>query len=154
MTVTIRPARADDADALTLIAACAKRANGYDDAFMAACADEMRVTTALLNTHQYWVAESHEPCGFICLEVDPDRVTGLIGALYIAPDWQRRGIGKLLWRTAEGSAKDMGLTGLHLDADPNAEAFYLSLGFSTIGRVPSGSIAGRTLPHMQIDLLA
>jgi hypothetical protein len=52
------------------------------------------------------------------------------------------------------SAREKGLTVLHLNADPEAETFYRSLGFSTVGRVPSSSISGRMLPHMRINLVA
>lgn len=154
MEATVRPARHNDAEALTIIAMSSKRSNGYDDAFMAACTEELRVTSASLDAHEYWVAESGQPCGFVCLEVDPDGLAGTVRSFFIEPGWQRRGIGRLLWATLEGSALDKGLKLLRLDADPEAEAFYRALGFSTVSRVPSGSISGRTLPHMQMGLSA
>lgn len=128
-----------------------KQSNGYDDAFMMACADELRVTPALLDAHEYWVAENGStPCGFVCLKIDPEKRAGEIAALFIHPDWQRRGIGRLLWSVVERSARRMGLRALHLDADPGAEAFYRGLGFAMTGTVPSGSIRGRTIPRMKI----
>lgn len=154
MDVTLRQARHDETDALTRLAMASKQSNGYDDAFMAACADDLRVTAALLDAHDYWVAESGELCGFVCLEADLDGCTGTIGALFIAPRWQRRGIGRLLWSSVEGLARKRGLKRLRLDADPAAEEFYRSLGFATVGQVPSSAIPGRMLPHMQIDLSA
>jgi GNAT superfamily N-acetyltransferase len=119
---------------------------------MAACAEELRVTSASLDAHKYWVAECGTLCGFVCLEVDPDGCTGMIGALFIDPSLQRRGIGPLPWATVEGSARGKGSRVLRLDADPEAETFYHGLGFSTVSRVPSGSIPGRTLPHLRMDL--
>lgn len=152
--VKIRQARKDDAEALTMLAMISKRSNGYDDAFMAASAERLRVTPALLEMHQYWVAESNVPCGFVCMQVDPEGNSGKVAALFIHPDWQRRGVGRMLWTALEMSAREKGLTTLHLNADPDAETFYRSLGFSTVGRVLSSSISGRTLPHMRIDLVA
>lgn len=152
MDVTIRPARRDDAEALTMLAMSSKQSNGYDDVFMAACAEELRVTSASLDAQEYWVAEFGRPRGFVSFEVEPNGHVGRIGAFFIAPGWQRRGIGRLLWTTVEGSARKKDLRVLCLDADPEAEAFYRSLGFSTVSRVPSGSIPGRTLPHMRKDL--
>ena len=35
-----------------------------------------------------------------------------------------------------------------LDADPNAEAIYQKLGFTTVSLSPSRSIPGRSLPRM------
>jgi len=152
MHTTIRRATGEDADALTALAMLSKRSNGYDDAFMAACVPELRVTPAMLDAHAYWVAEDGAPCGFIGLRVDPDGTTGEVAALYIHPGRQGRGIGRMLWRELEGAARAQGIPSLRLDADPHAEAFYRGLGFVTVGRAPSGSIPGRTLPHMRIDL--
>ncbi len=36
--------------------------------------------------------------------------------------------------------------------DPSAVPFYKALGFEVVGEVPSGSIAGRSLPHMTIAI--
>lgn len=152
MTVLIRRARREEADELSRIAFLSKQSNGYDGAFMAACEDELRVTPALLDAHEYWVAAGEDLCGFACLQVEGDAGWGTISSFFVHPDWQRRGVGRLLWRALEASARSKGLQGLCLDADPDAEAFYAALGFSTVGRVPSGSIPGRTLPHMQLRL--
>jgi len=154
MEATIRLARQNDAEVLTMIAMSSKQSNGYDDAFMEACAEELCVTSASLDAHEYWVVESGEPCGFVCLEADPDGLAGTVRSFFIEPSWQRRGIGRLQWTALEGSARDKGLRLLRLDADSKAEAFYCALGFTTVSRVPSGSIPGRTLPHMQMGLSA
>lgn len=152
MNVSIRRAQREDAEALTRIAMLSKQANGYDDAFMKACIEELRVTSSLIEAHEYWGAEGDAPFGFASLEVDPNGLSGEIGAFFIDPDWQQRGIGRLLWSTVKRSAQEKSLKSLRLDADPEAEPFYRGLGLSTVGRVPSGSIPGRMLPHMQVDL--
>lgn len=153
--LVVRPARPGDAADLTTLAMLSKQSNGYDDAFMIACSDELRVTPSLLEAHEYWVADNcGTPCGFACLKADIKKGSGEITALFIHPAWQRRGIGRLLWRVVEQSARRKGLVALHLDADPEAEAFYRHLGFQTISRVPSGSIPGRTLPRMEISFPA
>ncbi|MEN0041906.1 MAG: GNAT family N-acetyltransferase [Pseudomonadota bacterium] len=61
-------------------------------------------------------------------------------------------MGKALWWELLAAARADGLTTLRLDADPFAERFYERLGFRTIGRSPSGSIAGRTIPLMELHL--
>ncbi|NKB65160.1 MAG: GNAT family N-acetyltransferase [Gammaproteobacteria bacterium] len=68
------------------------------------------------------------------------------------PNWQRKGIGQLLWEKILQRAKAQMLTSLHLEADPFAVPFYKSIGFTIKGEVPSGSIAGRYLPHMIFEI--
>jgi ribosomal protein S18 acetylase RimI-like enzyme len=135
MNIKIRKARPEDVKDLTELSIRSKRSNGYDEAFMAACREELTVTEDHLADGEYWVAESGVVCG--CA---------------IDPDWQRQGIGRLLWKKLLERAKERRLERLHLDADPAAAPFYGALGFEVAGESPSGSIAGRTLPHMTLVL--
>jgi hypothetical protein len=61
-------------------------------------------------------------------------------------------VGRALWTDAVGRARAAGCRSLDIEADPHAEAWYAGRGAVTIGRVPSGSIAGRTLPLMRLEL--
>jgi len=152
MSVTLRRARSQDAETLTDLSIRSKRSNGYDDAFMAACRAELTVSEADIAHAEYWIAESGAVLGCACLLADPDGRAGVIHAFFIDPDRQRQGIGRLLWQKLLERARAKGMVELRLDADPNAVPFYQALGFETVGECPSGSIAGRTLPHMMIAL--
>lgn len=145
--IVIRRARADEASALTDLSLRAKRSNGYDDAFMEACKAELTVTALRMEEGEYWVAQSHTVCGCVCLK-STEGGDGEVHAFFIDPDYQRRGIGRLLWRKVLERASDLRLRTLVLDADPNAVPFYRAMGFVTIGEAPSGSIQGRMLPRM------
>ena len=151
MQITIRRAQSEEADILTNLSMRSKQSNGYDDTLMAAFRDELIITKELLINYECWVAESGLVCGFIILRKEANN-TGEVYALFVEPEWKRKGIGKLLWRKLQEHAKAKGLTSLHLDADPFAVSFYEAMGFKTIGDAPSGSIPGRTLPHMEFIL--
>lgn len=144
MTITLRRARSEEADALTDLSMRSKQSNGYDDAFMKACREELTVTEERLAGGEYWVAEADILCGCACLDVQ----SGEVHAFFVDPGWQRRGIGRLLWKRILERARHHGLTTLVLDADPAAVPFYETLGFETVGTSPSGSIEGRSLPKM------
>lgn len=146
--VTIRRARDDEADVLTELSLRSKRSNGYDDAFMAACREELTVTDQRLAEGEYWVAECGEIRGCACLLPDPDGRSGEVHAFFIDPAWQRKGIGRLLWQKLVQRARETELSELRLDADPAAVPFYEAMGFKVVGEAASGSIAGRMLPHM------
>ena len=145
----IRRARPGEALVLTNIAMSAKRSNGYSDSFMDACRDELTVTSHDLSIGDYWVAEADVIQGFVCLKDSSESEVGEIHSFFIDPMWQRKGIGKLLWQRIMERVQSRGIHTLFLDSDPGAVSFYERLGFQVIGEVPSGSIAGRSIPRMK-----
>lgn len=151
VNVTIRRARLDEAGILTDLSMRAKRSNGYDDDFMEACRSELTVTVDRLQEGEYWIAEASAICGCVCLK-DEGGGHGEVHAFFIDPNFQRRGIGRSLWLKVAGRAKALGIKTLDLDADPAACAFYRAMGFVEIGEAPSGSVEGRMLPRMRVEL--
>ena len=152
MSIQIRRARAIEVEQLTELVIRSKQSNGYDDAFMQACRDELTITEACLAQGEYWVASDHSLCGCACLVTNIQQCTGEVQAFFVDPLYQRQGVGQLLWQTLHQRATDLKLTTLTLDADPAAVPFYHKLGFSTYTEVPSGSIPGRMLPQMRFAL--
>ncbi len=148
----IRPARLEETGVLTALCLRSKQSNGYDDAFMAACRDELTVTAADLATGEYWVAEAGTVCGCACLLAEANSSAGEVHAFFIDPEWKRQGVGRRLWQKLLERAQDRQLATLYLDADPSAVPFYQALGFEVVGSKPSGSIPGRNIPHMKITL--
>lgn len=152
MTIAIRRARPQEAGELTELCLRSKQSNGYDDAFMAACRDELTLTPERLGEGEYWVAEAGGLAGCACLLVEEADGTGEVHSFFIDPAWQRRGVGRRLWEKLLERAIDQRLTRLSLEADPFAVPFYEAVGFRIVGEAPSGSIAGRMIPKMQRDL--
>ncbi len=153
MAISIRSGAPEDARVLSALSMRSKQSNGYDDAFMEACRDEIAVTPELLRAHRYWIAETgNSVCGCVCLAVDDDGAQGEVAAFFVDPAWKRKGVGRMLWNTLLTCALELRLEALYLDADPFAVPFYEALGFGKIKEVPSCSIPGRTIPHMRIRL--
>lgn len=153
MQIPIRRANPDDAPALTALALRSKQSNGYDDAFMAACVEELTVTPALIASETYFVAQNGSAtCGMACLSEGRATGSGVIHAFFVDPDFKRRGVGRNLWAAILSECANRSLTHLHLDADPAAVPFYRALGFEITKMVPSGSIAGRELPRMAMEI--
>jgi GNAT superfamily N-acetyltransferase len=69
--------------------------------------------------------------------------------MFVAPDALGRGTGRLLFEHTVSEARRLGFTRFTIDADPNAEPFYLAMGAVRIGATPSGSIPGRELPLLE-----
>lgn len=145
--ITVRRARPDEAAALTELAMRAKASWGYDDAFMAACRDELTLTPERMAAWTIWVADAGgQIAGMVALSLDDGAE---VEDFFVEPAFQGRGVGGALMAELLTAARAAGAEVLEVDADPNAEAIYARLGFATIGRSPSGSIPGRWLPRMR-----
>ncbi|MEV7185496.1 GNAT family N-acetyltransferase [Kitasatospora sp. NPDC093102] len=148
----IRPARPEEAALLAGIALRAKAYWGYDEAFMAACREELVVDAGVIERSATMVAEDGgRVLGFVSLSGAPP--TGSLDLLFVEPESIGRGIGRALFEQTRSLAVALGLHRLTIDSDPNAEPFYLAMGATRIGSVPSGSIPGRELPQLVLDLV-
>lgn len=145
--VHIRRAKVAEAQALTDLAMRSKALWGYDDAFMAMCLEELTVRPEAIEAGEVWVAEEGGQILGL-LELVPEGRSVEVRMIFVDPGLARTGIGRTLWDHAEERAKAVGADTLTLDADPNAVGFYQRMGMRVVGKSPSGSIPGRTLPRM------
>ena len=159
--MTLRAPKRGEAAQLSALAMRSKQSNGYDAAFMAACRAELTITETDLATRRFqvvadgglWAVAACDPVadgGDISRDINALGRVGEVSLMFVHPDRQGLGYGRLLMDWVLAEAMRMGWQRLVLDADPKAEAFYARMGFETIGRRASGSIPGRTLPHMQL----
>lgn len=124
---------------------------GYDAAFMDACVQELEITPELLGRHMFMTAIILDKTIGI-VEVAVDGSEGHLEKLFIDPDAMRCGAGRWLFDWAKKVAMEKGARHLLIEADPDAEGFYIAMGAKRIGSVASGSIAGRTLPLLEYKL--
>ncbi|MFF8710927.1 GNAT family N-acetyltransferase [Streptomyces sp. NPDC015184] len=147
----VRPARDGEAGELTELALASKGHWGYDAEFLAACREELTMRPADIGRLRTRVAEEDgRVLGFTTLEGAPPQ--GALGMMFVAPEALGRGIGRLLFEHTMTEARRLGFVRLTIDADPNAEPFYLAMGAVRVGATPSGSIPGRVLPLLEYDL--
>lgn len=150
-TISIRPAQPDDAATLSEIAVRSKAFWGYDDAFMAACRDDLRISPAKIRSQTVGVAVAESrPVGFYALRGQAEHSE--LTDLFVAPEWIGRGVGKRLWLHAVAQARAQGQRWLDVQSDPHAEPFYQAMGARRIGESESTVFAGRLLPLMRYDL--
>ena len=153
--ITIRRARFNEAHQLTELALRSKASWGYSKEFVNACRAELTFTAAKMAASDVWVAVVDEMiAGMVALKVATDAAKAELEDLFVEPTLQGRRIGAALVAAALDACRLKGAKVLSVDADPNAEGFYQRFGFHTVGRSPSGSIPGRTLPRMQLHLAA
>ena len=129
----IRPARDGEHVALTELAfRSAQEAWNYSDEFMAwepeaLAVTHSHITEAITNV----LARGDRVMGFYVLRGEPPEIE--MSRLMIEPAAIGTGCGRLLWDHAVAVAKSLGASVLTVDADPNAEPFYLRMGATTVG---------------------
>ncbi len=149
MTLKLRRATPADADALTEIMMKAKASWGYSNVQMAKIRELYHVRPDGLAPGRGLIASlDGTPVAYSIVEAQEDGAL-LLDHLFVLPEAQGRGIGKLLLRRAEDAARARGLKRLVLESDAHAERFYQRHGFETKDARASQSIAGQLTPLME-----
>ncbi|MCL7375605.1 GNAT family N-acetyltransferase [Streptomyces sp. 35G-GA-8] len=141
----IREARPDEACALSALVLRSKAHWGYDEAFLAACRDELTISAGRMTERRLVVAEdemSGEALGVASLEGRaPD---GTLGLLFVEPRVIGLGIGRALFAHVLDTARAWGFERLTIDSDPHAVDFYRALGARPVR-------GGGALPRLLVE---
>jgi GNAT superfamily N-acetyltransferase len=149
--LTIRAPTVDELSRLSDLCFRSKAVWGYDERFMEACRAELSFGPSELESTTIAVAEiSGEPVGVAQIKM-VDGEADLL-KLFVEPQALRSGTGKALFVWATEVAKKLGATRMTIDADPEAAPFYRRMGACDVGQVPSGSVPGRMLPRLALNL--
>ena len=151
LALAIRPPTIDELVNLSDLCFRSKALWGYDEAFMEACRGELSFGLRDLELTSIAVAE-HDGAlvGVAQLKVVDDEADLL--KLFVEPSVLRSGTGKALLAWATDVAKKLGAKRLTIEADPDAAPFYRRMGAYDVGQAPSGSVPGRMLPKLAMDL--
>ncbi len=132
----IRDAQESEAAVLSSIAFESKAHWGYSQAQLAEWQEELTISPSTITSYPTCVAE-HEGkiVGFFVLErIKPHWA---LDHLWVSPQAMGLGIGRALLLRAASVAAKAGATAIVIDADPNAEQFYVSCGAERVGSVPA-----------------
>ncbi|MDR6288555.1 GNAT superfamily N-acetyltransferase [Inquilinus ginsengisoli] len=150
----IRPARPEEAAALSALVLRSKAHWGYDAAFMAQVRDVLQVTPEAIRAGGVFVAVDGDdrPLGLGSVGIADGAAE--LELLFVDPAAMGQGAGRALYRHAVAMARAGGAGTLWILADPGAEPFYRAMGATTVGQAPSDAIPGRMLPRMKAELTA
>jgi GNAT superfamily N-acetyltransferase len=150
----VRPARIEEAGALSDLCFRSKRVWGYDEEFMALCREPLRVSPEEIATGNVWVAAAADGsiAGVVALAATAQSGTFDLDKLFVEPRQIRAGFGHVLLAYAVAEARRRGARRLTILADPNAAAFYERNGARFLRMAPSDAIPGRVVPLYEIML--
>ncbi len=151
MQLIIRAPDIAELPALSELCMRSKAVWGYDAVFMAACRGELSFDPRDLDSSKIAVAARDDSI----LGVAQVRAAGQeadLLKLFVEPAAMRGGVGQALFAWASDVARELGAERMTIEADPDAAPFYRRLGARDAGLVPSGSIAGRWLPKLIVEL--
>ena len=148
----IRRAMPGDAGTLTRIAFAAKRHWGYPEAWIQNWNESLTITPDFVRDNEVYAAVSGgELIAFYALMGKGRKVE--LEHLWVSPGWIGKGIGRVLFEHAMREAASGGADAVEIEADPNAEGFYLRMGARRAGEnVYEIEGQRRVLPRMVVEL--
>jgi len=150
--VDIQYATPDQAKALTEIAFSAKRHWGYPDRWIQIWSPILTVSADFIREHDVFVAlVDGEPVGFYAISIAGDKAS--LEHMWVMPVYMGGGIGKLLFNYAFSRCRELKVSVLEIESDPNAQGFYERMGAIRTGQ-SVGEIDGqpRILPILEIKV--
>jgi GNAT superfamily N-acetyltransferase len=149
MLVTISRAAPSEAEVQSGLALAGKRHWGYPEPWLEAWRELLTITPDDLAAHVVSCAEdgNGRVVGFYALERDGGRCR--LEHLWLAPSLIGGGLGRQLFEHAVQAAQELGAAELLIEADPNAEGFYLHMGAQRVGEtVARVTGAERVMPQL------
>jgi GNAT superfamily N-acetyltransferase len=147
MSIVVRPAELEELQGLSALCLRSKAVWGYDQSFLEACREELSFRPQDLQSTGVAVAETDGG-----VQVKVINAEANLMKLFIEPTQMRIGVGRVLMNWAVERARSLGAIRMFIEADPGAAQFYRNNGAYDVGVAASGSIPGRMLPKLVIDL--
>jgi GNAT superfamily N-acetyltransferase len=154
--VKIRRAQESDAAELTRIAHESKRHWGYPERWIELWRADLTISPDFIAAHEVYLAEDGgEALG--CYALVAGTPSWTLEHFWIRPAAMGKGLGRRLFEHARAVAAGAGASVLEIDADPNAEPFYLRMGALRVGEVHSeieGQPRARPLLHLPLQKIS
>ena len=150
----LRRALPGDADILSRIAFAAKGHWGYPERWMERWRGGLVITPDFIRQNEAHLATVEgESAGFYALLGEGPKID--LEHLWVLPERMGLGLGRALFGHAVDRASALGAETLGIEADPNAEGFYLRMGATRVGEIVYELDGGeRVLPLLALDLRA
>lgn len=147
----ILKAEPNDNELLTTITKMSKAYWGFSDEILQEWEHLLTITKDYIEKNKvYKLLQNDQIIGYYSY-FSTDENTIKLDNIFILPEFIGKGFGKILMNDFLKNIKQLGINKVTLDAEPNAEKFYKTFGFETIGQLES-SIKDRYLPIMELQI--
>lgn len=147
----ILQANLNDAYELTALTKLSKASWGYSEAQMELWTDQLTITPDYIQLNSLFKLMHQQSIIGYYSYLKKDQPIALLDMLFIHPEFQRRGLGKLLLQDAIQKIRESKFTTIRLESDPYAEPFYRSQGFQILSYRDT-EISNRKLALMELKL--
>ncbi|MGE0313367.1 MAG: GNAT family N-acetyltransferase [Lautropia sp.] len=151
--IRIRRAVPQERERLATIAYAAKARWGYARETLDAWLPELSPSARSLVRQPSFVAEvASDVAGWCQIDLESHPIE--LAHFWVHPDFQRRGVGRALLEAVLAHLRPLDVTSLAIDADPNAEGFYLAAGAIRQGsrRAPIPGDPARVRPQLLLSI--
>lgn len=147
----IEKASVNDNEILTEITKKSKAYWGYSEEQILKWNDNLTISKDYIeNNSVFKLVASNEIVGYYSYIVKEQKNV-LLDNLFVLPEYIGKGFGKYLMSDFLNRMKNEKFEKITLDSEPNAEDFYLKMGFKKIGEFET-SIKNRFMPIMEMNL--
>nr|WP_315151969.1 GNAT family N-acetyltransferase [uncultured Flavobacterium sp.] len=147
----IEKASINDNEILTKITKKSKAYWGYSEEQIIKWNDNLTITEAYIETNSVFKLMNNDKIvGYYSYLIKEEKNV-ILDNLFILPEYIGKGLGKYLMTDFINRMKNGKFKKITLDSEPNAESFYLKLGFKKIGEFET-SIKNRFMPIMEMNL--
>lgn len=149
----IRPALSSEADVLAVLAWRAKALWGYPLAVMEQWRAELTPSEGSITSSPTFVAEiDGEIAGWCQIAMHTKPIE--LEHMWVDPDFTHRGVGRTLITRVCEHLRSHNVRLLAIDADPNAEPFYLRCGAVRVGEIaaPIPENPNRVRPQLELNV--
>ena len=147
----IKRANTDDNEVLTAITKKSKAHWGYSEEQILKWNDNLTISKEYIeNNSVFKLVNGNEIIGYYSYIIKEQKNV-LFDNLFVLPEYIGKGFGKYLMSDFLDRMKNENFEKITLDSEPNAEEFYLKMGFKKIGEFET-SIKNRFMPIMEMNL--
>jgi ribosomal protein S18 acetylase RimI-like enzyme len=147
----IKKANLNDNEILTVITKKSKAHWGYSEEQILQWNDNLTISKDYIeNNCVFKLIVNDKVVGYYSYIIKEEKNV-LLDNLFILPEYIGKGFGKYLMTDFLNRMKNEKFEKITLDSEPNAEDFYLKIGFKKIGEFET-SIKNRFMPIMEMSL--